>query len=149
MPSFKHSKLSKIKIDVITTPSPIATTLTDISAYCDNVDMPEDLELVETTTFGSTSKTYLVGFADGKLNLSGNWDPTLAGILGALKAAFRDGDLDSVTFEYGPEGADSGDHKYTGEAVLVSFNKTSESKSQVKFSAEFQITGPVAETTFA
>ena len=147
MPTFIHSKLSVFKID-IPIGSPAVATLTDISTYCDSVDMPEDLELVETTTFGSTSKTYLVGFADGKVTVAGNWDRTLAGYLGDLKAAFRDATITSATFEYGPEGATSGDTKYTGECVMVSYKKNSAVKDQVKWEAEFQITGPVTETTF-
>ena len=144
---FIHSKLSKFKLDVYIG-SPPVLTLTDISTYIDEVGMPEELELVETTTFGATSKTYLVGFADGKITISGNWDRTVAGYLGELKAAFRDGTLASATFEYGPEGADNGDTKYTGECVMVTFEKMSAVKDQVKFTAEFQITGAVTETTF-
>jgi hypothetical protein len=147
MPTFIHSKLSIFKLDVYIG-SPGVITLTDISTYCDEVSFPEELELVETTTFGSTSKTYLVGFADGKVSISGNWDRTIAGYLGDLKAAFRDGTLASATFEYGPEGASTGDTRYTGEAVLVSYEKMSAVKDQVKFTAEFQVTGPVTENTF-
>jgi hypothetical protein len=47
--TFIHSKLSKISIDTA------GGVLTDISDSCDSVDFPEDLELVETTPFGSTS----------------------------------------------------------------------------------------------
>lgn len=148
MPTFIHSKLSVFKLDVWTG-SPAAQTLTDISTYLDEVGMPEELELVETTTFGSTSKTYLVGFADGRISLAGNWDRTIDGYLSDLKDRFRAGTTVSVTFEYGPEGGDNGDTKYTGEAVLVTYEKNSAVKDQVKFSAEFQITGAVTTTTFS
>lgn len=140
--AFIHSKLSKIKLDTA------GGVLTDISDSVDEVGFPEELELVETTTFGSTSKTYLVGFADGKITLSGNWNRTLHGHLSALKAAFRDGTIASASVEYGPEGTDSGDIKVTCEVVMVNYEKTSAVKDQVKFSSELQITGAVSETTY-
>ncbi len=140
--AFIHSKLSKVKLDTA------GGVLTDISDSVDNIDWPEDLELVETTTFGATSKTYLVGFADGKVKLSGNWNRTLHTMLAALKAAFRDGTISSASMEYGPEGTDVGDIKKTCEVVMVSYNQTSAAKDAVKFEAEFQITGAVTETTY-
>jgi hypothetical protein len=149
MPTFIHSKLSKFFLETVSGGGSVGSPdLTDLSTYCDEVSMPEELELVETTTFGSTSKTYLVGFADGQISISGNWDRTLAGYLGELKEAFRDGTVNSVTFQYAPEGNSTGDHYYTGEVVLVNYEKNSAVKDQVKFSAEFQITGPVTETTY-
>lgn len=140
--AFTHSKLSKVKLDNA------AGALTDISDSCDSIDFPEELELVETTTFGSSSKTYLVGFADGKVSTGGSWNRTLHTMLAALKAAFRDGTITSASLEYGPEGTDSGDIKITCEVVMTSYKKTSAAKDQVKWEAEFQITGAVTETTY-
>ena len=140
--AFIHSKLSKLSLDTS------GGVLTDISDSIDDVDFPEDLELVETTTFGSTSKTYLVGFADGKVTISGNWNRTLHAQLLALKEAFRDGTLDSASVEYGPEGTYACDTKISCEVVMTSYQKTSKAKNQVTFKAEFQITGAVTESTY-
>lgn len=139
---FIHSKLSKVKLDTA------GGVLTDISDSVDSIDFPEELELVETTTFGATSKTYIVGFADGKVSMGGSWNRTLNTMLSALKAAFRDGTITSASLEYGPEGTDSGDIKVTCEVVMTSYKRTSAAKDQVKFEAEFQITGPVTESTY-
>ena len=139
---FIHSKLSVFWLDTS------GGVLTDISTYCDEVSMPEELDLVETTTFGATSKTYLVGFADGKITVSGNWDRTIDAMLSSIRAAFRAGTLTSVSFEYGPEGASSGDKKYSGEAVMVNYEKSSAVKDQVKFSFELQITGAVTDGSY-
>lgn len=140
--TFIHSKLSKISIDTA------GGVLTDISDSTDSVEFPEDLDLVETTPFGSTSKTYLVGFADGKVTVGGSWNRTLHTQMAALKAAFRDGTIASASVQYGPEGTDTGDIKITCEAVMVNYKKNSAVKDQVKWEAEFQITGPVTEATF-
>jgi hypothetical protein len=109
-----HSKLSVFFLDTA------GGVLTNISTSVDEVELPEELDLLDVTTFGATSKQYIVGFADAKLSIGGPWDRTTAQMLGALKAAFRDGTLASATFEYGPEGNASGDVRYTGECVLVS-----------------------------
>jgi hypothetical protein len=140
--AFIHSKLSKVKLDTS------GGVLTEISDSCDECEMPEDLELSETTTFTVTSKTYLVGFADGKISLGGPWNRTLHTQLKNLKEAFRDGTLSSASFEYGPEGTDSGDIKITCEVVMTSYKKSSSVKDPVRWSAELQITGAVTETTY-
>ena len=140
--AFVHSKLSKISIDTA------GNVLTDISDSCDSADMPEDLELVETTSFGATSKTYIVGFADGKFTCGGSWNRNIHVHMAALKAALRDGTILSASVQYGPEGTDTGDVRITFESVLTSFKKNSAAKDQVKWEAEFQITGAVTEATF-
>ncbi len=140
--AFVHSKLTTVKVDSS------MGVLTDISDSCDSADNPEDLDLVETTPFGSTSKTYLAGFADGKFSVGGSWNRTLHTFMTAIKAAFRAGTLASVSVEYGPEGDDTGDAKVAFEAVLISYKKNSAVKDQVKWEAEFQITGAVTDTTY-
>lgn len=140
--AFSHSKLSKVKLDNA------AGVLTEISDSCNKCDMPEDLDLVETTTFTRTSKTYLVGFADGKISVGGPWNRTLHTHLGTLKTAFRDGTVIVSSFEYGPEGTDTGDAKITCEVVLTSYKKSSAIKDAVMWEAEFQITGEVTESTY-
>lgn len=140
--AFIHSKLSKVFLDTA------GGVRTEVSDSCDECSMPEDLELAETTTFTKTSKTYLVGFADGKISLGGPWNRTLHTQLAALKAAFRDGTIDSATFEFAPEGDSTGDIKILCEVVLVSYERSSSVKDPVRWKADLQITGPVTETTY-
>ena len=149
MPTFIHSKHSVFKLDVPGGGSPGGTlTLTDLSTYLDTVSFSRDLELVETTTFGSTSKQWMPGYGDGKISCSGNWDRTLATILGDLEEGFQAGTITSATYEYGPEGATAGDYKYTGECILVNFNKNSAVKDQVKIEFELQQTGAQTQTVY-
>jgi hypothetical protein len=137
-----HSKLTVFLLDTS------GGVLTNISTDVDEVGLPEELDLLDVTTFGSQSKQYIVGFADAKLTIGGPWTRSVAQMLGALKAAFRDGTLASATFEYGPEGNASGDVRYTGECVLVSVEKNSAVKDAVKYTAEFQVTGNVTENSY-
>jgi hypothetical protein len=137
-----HSKLSKVKLDTS------GGTLTDISDAVDKCDGDESLELGEVTTFGATSKAWLAGFADGKFSIGGPWSRALHTHMSALKTAFRNGTINSASFEYGPEGVDVGDIKQTCEVILVSYKKTSSVKDPVRWESEFQITGDVTEGTY-
>lgn len=136
--AFKHGKNTVFKVDNS------GGTLTDISAYLNSVTLPRSVETGETTSYGNSAKTYIVGLSDSTLSVDGTWDATvdahLAGVLG------QDA---SLTFEYGPEGSGSGAIKYTGECYLTSFETSSPVADVVKFSAEFQVTGTVTRTTFA
>lgn len=136
--AFKHGKNTVFKVDNS------GGTLTDISSYLNSVTLPRSVETGETTSFGNSAKTYIVGLSDSTLSVDGTWDATvdahLAGVLG------QDA---SLTFEYGPEGSGSGAIKYTGECYLTSFETSSPVADVVKFSAEFQVTGTVTRTTFA
>lgn len=142
MPTFIHSKLSKFKLDTA------GGVLTDISDHVDEISFPEELEETETTTFGATARAYMAGFANASFTVGGFWSRTLHGQLKALKEGFRDGTLASATFEYAPEGTDSGDIKLTGEAVMLNYEKTSAIEDPVRWSCEFRVTGVVTDTTY-
>ena len=138
MPTFRHGKSTVFKVDNS------GGTLTDISNTLTDVSFPQTIETAETTSFGSSAKTYIVGLSDSSLSVSGNFDATvdahLAGILG--QAA-------SVSFEYGPEGSTAGYVKYTGEALLTSYEKSGAIGDVVSYSAEFQVTGAITRGTYA
>jgi predicted secreted protein len=138
MPTFRHGKSTVFKVDNA------AGSLTDISNTLTDVSFPQTVETAETTSFGSSAKTYIVGLSDSTLSVSGNFDATvdahLAGILG--QAA-------TVSFEYGPEGSTSTQVKYTGEAILTSYEKSGAVGDVVTYSAELQITGAVTRGTYS
>jgi hypothetical protein len=138
MPTFRHGKSTVFKVDNS------GGTLTDISNTLTDVSFPQSVDTAETSAFGDSSKTYVVGLKDSTLSISGNFDATvdahLAGILG--QAA-------SVSFEYGPEGSSSPNVKYTGECILTSYEKSGAIGDVVTYSAEFQVTGAVTRGTYS
>lgn len=140
-----HGRLTSFKLDMLN------NTLTDISNKLTNVDFPSEAELLETTTFQATGKTYMVGFKDNKISLQGRWDATIDGhlqpILGASEPTGQPA-AEGFDFEYGPEGTTSGKVKYTGKAVLTKYGRTGSVNAVSGFSAELQITGDVTRTTF-
>jgi len=138
MPTFRHGKSTVFKVDNA------AGTLTDISNTLTDVGFPQTVDTAETSTFGSSAKSYVVGLTDSSLSISGNFDATvdahLAGILGQSA---------SVSFEYGPEGSTAGYVKYTGEALMTSYEKSGAIGDVVSYSAEFQVTGAITRGTYS
>jgi hypothetical protein len=47
-----------------------------LTSYIDNIDATETADVAETSTMGSTAKSYIVGLMDSVLALSGKWDGT-------------------------------------------------------------------------
>ncbi len=139
---FIHSKLSKFYIDNA------AGALTDISTYVDSVTFNSSLDEVETTTFGAQRKQYITGFAEGEISIGGNWDRTFDVLMSALETGFTAGTIATVTFEYGPEGNDSGDKRYTSEAVLTEYEVESSIQDQVTWTATLRVTGNFTHNTY-
>jgi len=138
MPTFRHGKSTVFKVDNS------GGTLTNISDTLTDVSFPQTVDTAETSTFGSSAKSYVVGLSDSSLSISGNFDATvdahLAGVLG--QAA-------TLSFEYGPEGSTNGFVKYTGECILTSYEKSGAIGDVVTYSAEFQVTGAITRGTYA
>jgi predicted secreted protein len=137
MPTFRHGKSTSFKVDNS------GGSLTDISDTLTDVSFPETIETAETTSFGSNSKTYIVGLKDATISVSGNFDATVDAHLAGIA-----GQAATVSFEYGPEGSTSTFVKYTGEAILTSYEKSGAVGDVVTYSAEFQVTGAVTRGAF-
>ena len=138
MPTFRHGKSTSFKVDNS------GGSLTDISDTLTDVSFPQTIETAETTSFGSNAKTYIVGLSDATLSVSGNFDATVDAHLAGIA-----GQAATVSFEYGPEGTTSTFVKYTGEAILTSYEKSGAVGDVVTDSAAFQITGAVTRGAFA
>lgn len=138
MPTFRHGKNAVFKVDNS------GGTLTDISNTLNSVSFPREIETLETTSFGSSNRSYVVGFTDATISIEGSFDATvdahLAGILGQEA---------SVSFEYGPEGSTSTYTKYTGECYLTSYESSAGVGDIVSYTAEFQVTGAITRGTYS
>lgn len=134
--AFVHGSDSVFKLDNS------GGSLTDISSYVNNVDFPQTADVAETTTLGASNKTYIVGLKDATISLSGLWDATADAIFGAVV-----GQSATLSFEYSPEGTGSGAIKYTGEAIMTNYAKSSPVGDVVGYSADLQVTGAVTRAT--
>lgn len=137
MPTFKHGKNTVFKLDNA------LGALTDVSNVLNSVSFPRETEILETTSFGSSYRTYVVGFQNATISIEGSYDATvdahLAGVLG------QDATL---SFEYGPEGETANNTKYTGEAYLTSYETSGGVGDIVSFSAELQVSGAVTRANY-
>ena len=134
--AFVHGKSTNFTLD------DTSGSVRDISAFVNNVDFPETTETAETTAFGASAKSYIVGLTDSTISVSGMWDSTLDGyIAGGAEPASR-------SFVFGPAGSTAGNVKYTGEAIVTSYSISNPVGDVVTFSLDLQVTGAVTRTTY-
>ena len=135
MPTFVHGKSTFFSVD------DTGGTVRDISNTLTSVDFPETIDTAETTAFGATSKSYIVGLRDATISVSGLWDATVDGYFIGTEPATR-------SFVFGPAGNTSGYVKYSGECILTSYSVSSPVADVDTFSADFQVTANVTRGTF-
>lgn len=128
---FVHGKDSYFKI-----------ASTDLSTYINSVSVSRTSDTVETSAFGSGTKTYISGLKDASITVSGMFDAavysTIMGWLGT-----------SQTFEFGPAGSGSGKVKASGSALITSVEMASAVGAVVTLNLNLQVTGAVTDGTFS
>ena len=135
MPTLAHGKSTDFAIDDTGGSSRnISNTLTDVS-------FPQTIDTAETTAFGSSNKSYIVGLKDTTISVTGLWDATVDGYLSGTEPASR-------SFIFGPAGSTGGNVKYTGEAIMTNYSQGNPVGDVVTFTADFQVTGAVTRGTY-
>lgn len=135
MPTFVHGKSTDFALDDTGgTSRNISDTLTDVS-------FPQTIDTAETTAFGSSNKSYIVGLKDGSFSVSGIWDATVDGYISGTEPTSR-------SFIYGPAGSTSGNVKYTGECILTNYAVSNPVGDVVSYTLDLQITGAVTRGTY-
>jgi len=118
---------------------------TDISAYVDTVGGVDNAtDMLETTTFGASSKTYIGGLRNGsKITISGKYDSSLHTVVSALL-----GSASSSAWVYGPAGTTTGNVKFSGSAFVESYEINAQVANVLTFSVSLQVTGAVTVGTY-
>lgn len=129
--AFKHGKNSKFSID------DSGGTLRDVSAYTSNIDMTLDVDLPDTTFYGSAARRRtVVGLKDGKFTGQFFHDTTATtGSWTVLTALY--GTANTSTFSWGPEGSTTGLPRITGECRLGSLKFSDPVDGVVTITADF------------
>lgn len=123
-------------------------TGTNVSPYTDNFGWPQSVETLDVSAFGTAAKAFINGLTDGDtLPQSGPYDKTLFTQYTAVKAAQSAGSATSTVI-WGPGGSVAGEAKISAEAWLSSFGLTAGVGGRVEYSASWQITGAVTNTTW-
>jgi predicted secreted protein len=137
MPTFKHGKNAQFELEGTN----LSTTLNEIS-------LPREIETAETTAFGTQDKTYIVGLSDATVSLSGMFDATTNTAISTVISNLKSGSIASASFTYGPSGSAVSSPKFTGEALVTSYEISSPVGDVITYSLELQCTGAVTGTTY-
>lgn len=128
-----HGKNAAFKI------TDAASVLRDLSAQLTDESFSQIADILDVTAFGATSKAKLAGVKDASGSFSANYDATtdgyLAGIIGVSKA-----------FEFFPNGTTTGSIKYSGNAIINSYEVGSSVGDASKISVSFEVDGAVTRT---
>jgi len=135
MPTFVHGKSTDFELD------DTGGTSRSLANVLTSVDFPETIDTAETTAFGATSKSYIVGLRDSSISISGLWDATIDGYIIGTEPATR-------SFIFGPAGTTSTNVKYSGECILTNYSISNPVGDVVTFSLDLQVTGNVTRGTY-
>jgi len=102
----------------------------------------ENIDIVEDTSMGDNSKTYLASIKDFSGSVDVLYDETDTNGQTALSVG------SSVTLNFAPEGTDSGDVKLTGTAIVTGKSVTSSFDGLVESTITVQGTGGLTTGTY-
>ena len=147
--AFVHGKNAYVAMEA----SVGAGSVTDYSAYFNDVSLSRSIETAETTTFGDDDKEYIVGLKDATVSLSGLFDATmdgvLAGLLGAGKVvvylATNGGTASASNPVYKLDGG-TGDFSAPG-AIITSYDISPAVGDVIPFSVDIQVSGAITRAT--
>ena len=125
-----------------------AAALQNLSPYSDSVTVPQTVATIETSTFGTVARSFIVGLTDGdSISMNGPYDVTVHTQLTALKSAQSAGSA-AAAYIWGPGGSVASQARSAGSVFLTSYNVSSGVGGRVEYTASFQVTGAVTNGTF-
>ena len=118
----------------------------DLSTFCTSLDLGIDQDTAETTTFGSTWKSYIAGTMGGKMSLSGDYDGTVttgpaSAILLAQATAVP------IAVVHKPGGTASGQRTNSFNALITNYTESSPVGGTITFKCEVLPTGAITSVT--
>lgn len=114
--AFKHGKSASVLLDGA-----------DISAYFHAAEVSVEVDTGETTTFGSSWKSYIAGNAGGTFDFSGYFDPTWNDTWDNI------GDAPGAVLTFGPSGSALGDKVRLVKVLTSAYGETAEIGGVVEF----------------
>lgn len=115
----------------------------NISAFTDNTEETDGIDLHDVTTYGAARKAYASGLGDGTFTISGTHDNTAGGPRSVLKPMMSAGL--AVPFVYRTEGTGTGLPEEQVDVFVKSYKQTSPVADMVKWTSELQMTGDLVE----
>mgnify|MGYP001389225907 CR=1 FL=1 len=119
----------------------------DLTRYVNSCTVTRTAEAQDVTTLGNDSMVYAPGLKDGTATIEGIYDDTQTTGPGAVLRPLVG--APAVPFVWQPEGAGSGRPMATVDALVTSYEESSEVPNMVTFSVELQFSGDIVDTTSA
>lgn len=113
----------------------------NLSAYFNEATASRTVETAETTAFGNSAKTYIVGLQDGTLSLSGMFDGNTAAVDETLSTTIGADANDVISVA--PEGLSAGKVAFSAAVKQTSYEISSPVGDVVSASLEVQADGGV------
>ena len=113
----------------------------NLSAFFNEASASQDVETAETTTFGSSAKTYIIGLKDGTMSVSGMFDGAEDSVDEQIEAVLG-AEADSVA-TIAPEGLAIGKTAYSCAARKTSYEISSPVGDVVSTSLSIQADGGI------
>lgn len=113
----------------------------DLGGFLNQVDKTQEAALLDTTTFGQTSRTFITGFKSGTLSVAGFWDGSAAAIDVVLQAAL--GAVSGQIVTVGPDGLAVGKRIQQLLSRLTRYGISEAVDSVVAVSGEMQADGGI------
>jgi hypothetical protein len=140
--AFIHGKNAYIQLDNS------AGTLANITGISNEVTWSRNIDTAETSVFGTSAKTYIVGQNDATISLTGLYDATTATTIEGTIDALIAGTLATASLEFSPGGTATSNKKYAQEVFITSYEIGAPVGDVVSLKVEFQRTGATTVTTY-
>mgnify|MGYP001062766854 FL=1 len=116
---------------------------TDLSAFCNSVEVKRAGDSHDITVYGATGHAYQGGLTDGTISVKGTYDD---GDASNPRITFQGALATTLTWTYQAAGTAAGRPSLTGSGVLTAYEEVAGVADMVTWSAELQITGAVTTT---
>lgn len=133
MPQFRHGKNTKVLVGAY-----------DLSTMFREAQANATADTAETSTFGSSAKTYVVGMTDGRVTLGGCFSGGVGEVDEVLAAAL--GVEQPFAFTYAPEGLAAGRRVWGAQMLEASYGVQGGIGDIVAVNAELQSSGGLVST---
>lgn len=117
------------------------TTLTNLTSYVYSVDNPFETDMLDTTKFGATARSFTPGLSQSTVTVVYEYHVTLIGYLNDIYS-----NKEGVSFENSPVGTATGKPKVTGTVYIQNISSPVEVGTDLRVTVTYQVSGSV---TFA
>lgn len=119
-------------------------TPVDLTGYANSIDFGFPVDMLDTTVFGSTQKSFVPGFGGGDdITIGFRYDPTLEAHLAGIAPLTI-----TTTVQVSPQGTSTGKIHYDFETFLMDYKVKATPEAIDEISAVFRKTGAYGRGTF-